>query len=60
MLGAARWTTSCLTQAEAHLVPLAIRVQETVACRVAKTLHRSEEFMARNRAGAGSCRSGGT
>ena len=49
MLGAPRWTASCAMQAETQLVPLATRVQQIVACRVAKILHRDSESMARTR-----------
>ena len=46
MMGAPRWTSTCAMQSETRLVPLASRVQQIVACRVAKTLQQGRETAA--------------
>ena len=46
MLGAPRWTSLCVMQSETRLVPLASRVQQVIACRVAKTLQQGRETAA--------------
>ncbi|XP_050724605.1 uncharacterized protein LOC127002567 [Eriocheir sinensis] len=47
MLGAPGWASSSVMQSETRLVPLASRVQQIVACRVAKVLHQDRESVAR-------------
>ncbi|KAG0718417.1 putative RNA-directed DNA polymerase from transposon BS [Chionoecetes opilio] len=49
MLGAPRWTSGCIMQSEARLVPLTTRTQQIVACRVAKILHQVRESAARTK-----------
>ena len=43
ILGALRWCSACVMQSEARLVPLAIKMEYIVVCRVAKILHRGNE-----------------
>ncbi|KAG0714112.1 hypothetical protein GWK47_014768 [Chionoecetes opilio] len=49
MLGAPRWTSGCVIQSEARLVPLTTRTQQIVACRVAKILYQVRESAARTK-----------
>ena len=46
VLGAPRWTSGCVMQAETRLVPLAARIQQIVAYRAAKVLHQDRELVA--------------
>ncbi|XP_076043547.1 uncharacterized protein LOC143026662 [Oratosquilla oratoria] len=49
MLGAPRWTSACVMQNETRLVPLTTRVEQIVACRVARVLQRDSEGVAQRR-----------
>lgn len=49
MLGAPRWSSACVMQNETSLVPLSIRVQQVMACRVARVFHRDTEGVAQRR-----------
>ncbi|XP_076049326.1 uncharacterized protein LOC143030002 [Oratosquilla oratoria] len=49
MLGAPRWTSACVLQSETRLVPLTIRTQQIVACRVAKILLQGRETAVHSR-----------
>lgn len=47
MLGSPNWASGCAMQIETRLVPLASRLQQIVACRVARILHQERESVER-------------
>ena len=49
LVQAPRWSSACIMQSKTGLVPLTTRVEQIVACRVARVLQRDAEGMSQRR-----------